>query len=357
MKTWMDITRISEFATYLDIPLAVIQTARRQRSYIYIEAKRLDGKKGKLRDLCYPPYHSELRAVQKAIKEKCLSLIPLDPAVRGYLPGNHNINSAAELAGVPFVAKLDVTDFHPSITPALVTSALLAMGLSRPLCRIITQLVTYKSQVPQGAKTSNHIANVIISFVLGQGILKFAAARNVAVVNFGDDTAFAGKDRTSVDECVEYAKSVFLRFGLKTNSKSSSAEHVGASRVFIGTSTARSQPDLLRKKYRGYRAEFRETLHRQRTSEQLLLDDSDMRSIKGKIAYTRRLNADKARRLADIFFRICAAKAELEARLGKSSTVDRGPNINLATWAEISPGSGHQEVAPWEDADDRATCA
>lgn len=256
--SWKGLTRASELAAYLDLPFVVLQNARRQRNQVYIKETR--NIKGKPRDLCYPRRDSDLRKVQGALKTKCLKRLTLNPAIRGYCEGQHNINCAESISGCDFAAKIDITSFHPSITPKLVFQALRELGVSFPMCRLIAQLTTFENGVPQGGATSNHIANVVIEMVLNAGILQFCSSRNVLVVNFGDDTAFAGNDRAQVDACVQNARQTFERFGFATNCKSTNAEHVGAERRFIGTATGRSKPDLPRKKFRKYRSRFRAAL-------------------------------------------------------------------------------------------------
>jgi hypothetical protein len=311
---WRSLTRVADFAAHLDVPLRDLQSARRQRNYVYVEEERWFLKKNKPRQLCYPLRTSELRKVQGAIKEKCLGTLVLDEAICGYLPGHHNISCSKRLAGLPYVAKLDIADFHPSIQPQLVTSALLSLGVSRPLCRLITQLVTYKNRVPQGARTSNHIANIVIDFILRQGIIEFCERLGVVVVNFGDDTAFAGTDRRSVNQCVEFARTVFARFGLKTNNKSSDAEHVGAGRKFVGTCTGRATPDLTRRKFREYRKELRAALQRERENAIRCVTETEMRSFRGKIGYVQRLNRRKARTLRELFYKLSHVRsAKLKA--------------------------------------------
>lgn len=334
---WMTLTRVQDIAAHLGIPLGDFQSARRQRSYIYVEADRLTGRKPKLRHLCYPPWTSDLRRVQVAIKRKCLEDLPISDAIRGYRKGQHNINCAQQVAGMRYVAKLDVKDFHPSITPELVTRVLRWHGLSQPLCRLVTQLVTFRSQVPQGAPTSNHIANLIIDFVLAQGILEFCDVRGVLLINYGDDTAFGGADQATVDECVEFAKRVFLRNGLETNSKSSNAEHVGAARRFIGTATGRPTVDLPRKRFREYRAELRAARQVEMDPDaEHRSDNTQMRSFRAKIAYVRRINRRKARALSEIFHRLCRIKRD---RLNARAAMLRSVPLMRAELRIFSPSN------------------
>jgi hypothetical protein len=303
--SWIEITKTAEFASHLGVSEEVLKLARRQRSFIYIKKRILIGKKLKPRDICYPPDGSALKVVQNAVKEKCLVDIPLDESVRGYLKGQHNINVSQVMAGKRFVAKIDIKAFHPNITPELVGKALRRKGLSQMLCRVIAQLVTFEKAVPQGASTSNHMANIVVDYVFAQGILAFCHARDCVVVNFGDDTAIGGACRAKVNECVEFAKQVFAANGLQANSKSSDAEHLGAARRFIGTCTARPKADLPRSKFRQYRAELRAAVRAEKVEKMCVVtDDTMIRSLRSKITYTRRLNVRKARTLRNIFYRL-----------------------------------------------------
>jgi reverse transcriptase-like protein len=299
---WMTFTRPAELALYLGVSVPVLQTARRQVAYVYVQETRT--LKGKERKLCYPRLDCELRVVQDAIKTKCLAPLPLSDAIRGYRPGQHNVNCAEVVAGLKYVGKLDITAFHPSIRPNIVVMALRRFGVSHPMCRIITQLVTFNNSIPQGGLTSNHIANLVVDMVLADGVLAFCATRQVRIANYGDDTAFGGNDQRAVDECVDYARGKFAKYDFETNSKSTCAEHQGARRQFIGTATGREKPDLPRKKFRAYRAEFRAALTVERESPTKIATEADMNSLLSKKGYVGRLSRKKARHLAELFYRL-----------------------------------------------------
>jgi hypothetical protein len=300
---WRRLTKVADLAAYLDVPLQVLNAARRQRDYVYVE-KRAEIK-GKTRQLCYPEPTSDLRHVQNLIKEKCLAQLPLNDAIYGYRPGHHHITCAQIVAGQPFAAHLDIKDFHPSIGPTLIRDVLLSVGTTQPVARIVTQLVTYRGQVPQGAPTSNHIANLVVQFVLEQGVLAFCEQRRVIVVNYGDDTAFAGEIKRDVSDCIAQAKAQFAANGLRTNDKTSEAEHIGARRDFIGTATGRATPDLPRRKQRAYRKALRNAIElERRAGPQIATSKADLASLRAKIAYVERLNPNKARALKNLWYRL-----------------------------------------------------
>jgi hypothetical protein len=306
---WKTLTKAAALADFLGVLPSTLSAARRQRSYVYIKETRVIKKKR--RQLCYPSRDSELKYVQTQLKERCLKGLPVSDAVRGYREGQHNINVSELIAGHRFVGTLDIKDFHPSITPDLVVRALRRLGVSHQMSRIVKQLVTYDGQVPQGAPTSNHIANLVVDMILADRVLSYCAARSVRVINFGDDTAFGGEIQAVVDECAQFAKDVFAEYGLTVNSKSTCAEHMGAARKFIGTSTGRSDPDLTRKKYREYRAEVRAALSIEKDpSVNPRVSETEMRSYASKISYVKRLNKKKARSLKEVFFRLAQLRNE-----------------------------------------------
>ena len=238
--------------------------AKRQRNWVYVEKTRFDPKSGKPRHLCYPRSNSVLFGVQDRIKDRILADLELLDEVRGYRKKSHNINAAAEVSGAVHLGKVDISKFHPSITRKLVASALRQRGITPSWAREIARIVTFKNRVPQGAPSSNHVANVVMDYLLRRFIVPFAARMRVSCINFGDDIAFFGNDACAVRACVTQAKNAFSRLGFASNDKCRDCEHRGGAREFIGCTTGRDEPDHPRKKYRAIRTELRALIQSER---------------------------------------------------------------------------------------------
>lgn len=285
------------------------EQATRESRHNYIQHRHIDKVTGKRRDLCYPPEDSTLRAFQASIKDALLTKIEISPEVRGYRRGSHNIGVAAEISGAPYEGRVDISKFHPSINKRHVAVALQKHGVSWPTARRIARLVTFRDQVPQGAPTSSHVANIVLDSLLRRDVLPFAAERRAIVRNYGDDIAFVGANAHDVAACVKRAKRAIRSQGLKVNeAKSCNCEHRGGKRQFIGCATGRGKPDYPRAKYRSLRKELRERLYSLRSGRVSphSLGDRRINSLRQRIAYVGRLNPRKARRLRDVFYRICA---------------------------------------------------
>lgn len=310
---WKHWHGISTLCQVLEVSKADYHYAKSPAGRIYIESAFVDPKTGRARNLCYPPEKSTIRAVQLRIKEVILAELPLLAEVRGYRPKSHNINTAAEVSGSPFMGKVDISKFHPSITPNHVSWALQRHGLSPSWAREIANIVTFKNCIPQGAPTSNHIANLVMDSLLRTSIKRFADKLGVRFVNFGDDIAFGGDSAENVQACVQHAKKSLREMGFRVNEKCRDCEHRGGQRQFIGCATGRTAPDYPRDKYREFRAELRALTQaeRMRCAPQPLTTWSDLNSIKHRIAYIKRLNRHKARRLLDDFHRLRAARKSL----------------------------------------------
>ena len=308
---WKDRSGITALCQVLDTEECDYRLARAQIGYIYVEKQRPDKKSGKVRDLCYPPDTSMLYAVQKRLKERVLNELTLLTEVRGYRKNSHNINTSADVCGQPFSGKVDISKFHPSITPRHVATALTEHGLSPSWSREIAHVVTFKGSVAQGAPSSNHIANIVMDSLLRRYVKPFADRLNVQLRNFGDDIVFFGNDAVAVRACVAQAKKAFRKLGFKANEKKCrDCEHRGERREFVGCATGREHPDYPREKYLGFRKELRALCHaeRMRSPSAPLTTAKQLNSLKHRIVYVRRLNPKKARKLFDLFYRLCDAR-------------------------------------------------
>ena len=292
------------------------KTARGESRFNYCRYTTHDRRTGKPRDLCHPPRGSVLYRVQRSLTRHVLAKIDIEGEICGYRKGRHNINVAAEISGAEFVGIVDIRKFHPSITVDHVALALSKHGMPWPNANRIARMVTFRGRLPQGAPSSNHIANIVLDSIMRRSIVPFARKRGVNVRNFGDDIAFAGPDKIAVEQCFRHTIKAIEQSGFSSNEKCRASEHRGDARLFIGCATGRNRPDYPRKRFRDLRAELRSILHAYRTTHipSPTLSDSKITSLKHRIAYVKRLNVRKARVLYDLFFRICWAKRNCDHR-------------------------------------------
>ncbi len=306
---WKHLTGFSSFCAKLEVPEPRVRYAMGSLDETYKQKQKLDVRTGKVRDLCYPPRRSALYEVQGQIKDKILDSLPLLEQVQGYRKQSHNIMAAEEPCLHRFNGKVDIAKFHPSTTPSHVRFALVEHGLSHCWARWIARLTTYNGSLPQGAPSSNHIANLVIDTFFRRSLKHYAAARHIGFVNYGDDINFFGSDASAIRACVRHTKAELAAIGYATNEKTRECEHRGEAREFLGCSTSRLKPGYPRDKYREFRSELRRLLReeRERGDAAPILGKQELRSIRHRIAYVARLSPNKARTLLDLYYRIRAA--------------------------------------------------
>lgn len=134
----------------------------------------------------------ELKQVQKRIYKLLITSIKLPDYAFGGIPKHDNISNAKYHQGNKYVFTTDLKSFFPSISHTQVFSILIKYGFSPSVSRILTQLITYKYQVPQGVPTSTFIANLVFKKT-GDKILDFAQQNNIKFSIFVDDITLSSK--------------------------------------------------------------------------------------------------------------------------------------------------------------------
>ena len=107
-----------------------------------------------------------LEPIQRRIKTYILDYVEYPEYLQGGIRDRENprgfISNAKYHAGREVVICEDVADFFPSITDKLVMKMWQHFFCFPPdVASLLTRLTTYKGFVPQGARTSTHIANTV----------------------------------------------------------------------------------------------------------------------------------------------------------------------------------------------------
>ncbi len=65
-------------------------------------------------------------------------------------------------------------------------------GFSFDISSILTKLTTYKNQIPQGARTSTYVCNIVMQ-TLDEKLLDLCATNNIAYTRYIDDLTFSSQ--------------------------------------------------------------------------------------------------------------------------------------------------------------------
>lgn len=122
-----------------------------------------------------------------------------------------NLTNALRHTGKSVLFTCDIKSFFPSVRPERVREALVReQGCSSSVATLITKLVTYDNQLPQGAPTSTDIAN-IVTMRLQRRLNGLARQWGLDFSIYADDITFSGN--RVPDEFVDRAKSLIREEG------------------------------------------------------------------------------------------------------------------------------------------------
>lgn len=105
----------------------------------------------------------ELKQVQRRIRETVLAQHCVDAAVRACVKGGSPLKHAAAVANQLNVAETDLKNCYPKITNKMVFRRLRDLGYGREPASLLTRICTRKGHLPQGAPTSDLIANQVLA--------------------------------------------------------------------------------------------------------------------------------------------------------------------------------------------------
>ncbi len=132
-----------------------------------------------------------LKAIQKSINNKLLSLEEISPYATAYVMGGSTKKNARAHVGKPVVLKLDIRHFFDHIIYPMVKRAFSEDRYSEQNRVLLAMLCTYKDALPQGAPTSPTISNIIMR-EFDNTVGSWCSERGVAYTRYCDDMTFSG---------------------------------------------------------------------------------------------------------------------------------------------------------------------
>jgi RNA-directed DNA polymerase len=253
----------------------------------------------------------ELKRLQAQLL-KLLEQIPLSDGVHGGVRGKSPRTNAQEHLGQRYVVNVDVRDFFPSITHKNVYRLLRReLGWGRDVARLVTRLITYDGEIPQGAPTSTAIANLLLAQAVDRHVAERADDLGANSTRFVDDLAFSGDNPIPLIEIA--GKSLSTR-GLRIYRKTTRFQSKPKLKITPNWEkqevtglvvNGKSGPTVSRV----YRDNVRGAIHALRKEKNVVLRDKAVCSIRSRIAYVKQYNPGPAKRLSRYLESVLAALA------------------------------------------------
>ncbi len=179
---------IEHLAIQLGLPRQHIIRCAENANDLYRDFDR--NVKGKLRHLTMAK--PQLAALQRRILDRILCRLPVSDHAFGAIKGRSIRGNASAHAAAPFVVKLDIRDFYPSIRHQKVYDFFMSRGCSPDVSRLLTKLSTRNYSLPLGTSTSPFLADQIVS-PIDKRIGGLASANKLRYTRYVDDLTISGR--------------------------------------------------------------------------------------------------------------------------------------------------------------------
>lgn len=291
----------------LDTLAEVLEVSREQltriarsadRSYRCAPQKKKDGSPR----ITWDAYR-QLKAVQHMIKVRILAQVTYPLYLQGGIrdrenPRDHARNAAIH-AGHACVINEDIADFFPSITAAQVRDIWVhVFRFPADVSDCLTSLSTRRGQLPQGAKTSNHLAN--LTFWRDEHeLVRHLATKGWTYSRLTDDITVSCPQAMSLrlkSEVISKIYAFIKRNGYKPKYKKHAVfDH--SERMLVNNLVVNERPALPHQE----RAAIRQLVHR--TAKALIAGNGSatpdlLPRVRGKIGKLKRFHPRNAQKLA-----------------------------------------------------------
>lgn len=140
--------------------------------------------------IIYAPRVS-LKVIQKWFGFHLSRNVTFGNDVYGFIPGKSAAGAASRHCNARWVYSVDIKDFFPSTTDAVIKDSLQSIGYSEHASDIITSLNCFGDRLAQGSPSSPVISNLVLKNVDEQ-LASIAQRFGVRYTRYADDIVFSG---------------------------------------------------------------------------------------------------------------------------------------------------------------------
>jgi RNA-directed DNA polymerase len=234
----------------------------------------------------------QLKDVQRRVRARYLADQKLADSVRACVKGGSPLKNAKVHVNQENLSRVDVKNCYPSITNKMVFRVWVRLGFGPKPASLLTKLVTRNGHLPQGAPTSDMLANLVLQPIdVRAG--EIASQLGLEQSRCMDDIALSGGRRTR--EAIGPIVKALQEQGLAVrHEKTGNAGATKAHQVTGLTVNGRQGPKVRNAKRREIRADVHKLILAHQRGEPTR---KRILSVRGSLAYLRRTNTGLVLRL------------------------------------------------------------
>lgn len=233
----------------------------------------------------------ELRELQERLQH-LLAQVELPEYMHGGVKGRSPVTNARSHVGKPAVLNFDIEKFFPSVKPSYVYKMFYEqLRFPADVAHLLTRLVTFKGQLPQGAPTSTLVANLVI-LPLCRRLKILSTRHDCDYGQFVDDGDLSGP--LYIENLRNLIEKIVRQEGFRPSPKlhKRRTRYYWQEQVVTGIRVNR-RIDVPQAKLREIRTAIRSVQGRAKDE----IFERDFRSIRGKVSWVMSLDSRKGQAL------------------------------------------------------------
>ena len=167
-----------------------------------------------------------MRVAQYKILTEILDKVEIPPYIHAFEKDRSIPQMAAQHVGKRVILSLDLKDFFGSIKQYHLEQMFTHLGISTAPARTLSELCTYKAQVPQGALTSPKVSNIITALTFGPTLKTYCDSKGYTLTIYADDITISSDEkfdgengRDTVSNLISYVSDLVGQYGFRINTK------------------------------------------------------------------------------------------------------------------------------------------
>ena len=264
-----------------------------------------------------------MRSIQYKMLTNVLNKIEMPDYIHAF-EKNKSIPGMASLhVGKHCVISIDIKDFFHSIKQERVQQVFesAGIGIGKVPARVMSEICTYKSFVPQGALTSPKVSNLITGFTFGPLVKEYCDANGFILSIYADDiTVSTDNKEINPKEVIQALTVIVQGFGFRINRKKTKVMFHG-SRQWVCGAVVNAKVNLLvyeRKKLRA----IVHNVTKNGVSAEAAKTDKDpvkfLNHLRGRLNWFRQLNSNLGQPL---YLKLKGHLAEVNAKAKEDAEV------------------------------------
>lgn len=252
-----------------------------------------------------------MRVAQYKILTVLLEKIQVPDYIHAFEKGRNIPEMATMHVGKQVVVSIDLKDYFTSIKQYHLEQVFEHLGFESKPARLLSELCTYKSHVPQGALTSPKISNVVTMFTFGPLIKQYCDERGFTMSIYADDitissdTLLSQEGSDTVTSLIQYIKESVAKFGFRLNNSKTKVMRY-YQRQYVCGAVVNNKVNLIKSE----RYKLRALVHNcevngieVEAAKNDLTSDEFISRTNGRLNWFRQLNPEAGTRIINLFMK------------------------------------------------------